>query len=517
LVDTLAMRERYRDRYWRERDPIARDRLWWRAQSFRHTVHLLPGQSILELGSGEGRFTRALCRVTRGQNPIVAATFNAGTTSVQPPHPAVENRVLQDVTRDLAGRRYDCIVAHDLLDQATASELLRIVHDLLEPGGEVIFYESNPWNPVHQIRGGVSRLFGQRDPRHLMSRSRLYELFSGAGFVRVYAVFNDFVFPPLTRPLIWLLRPLSTLLENAPLLQRMAGSILLHGQKPPVRPKRVVAPLPAHETLRGAVSVVIPSRNEEMNVEPLVERILSLYGPYIHEILVVNDGSTDRTGSIIDELAKGDARIRPIHRAPPHGVGHAIAAGLNAATGRYVLTMDCDFQHLLPEFRDLFEAAAQGWDVVIGSRFSRHSVLLNYPFTKILANRGFHLLARLLLWRRFRDLTNNLKILKREVVQDLRLRQPGFAVNAETGLQPLLLGYAVREIPISWINRTPEMGTSSFRLMQVGGGYWSVLLHLWLGRVANVGPYRGLRATSPASRIEPPPAHSPAGTAPLRT
>lgn len=503
LRASLAVREGYRDAYWRERDPILRDRLLWRAQSFRHTVHLLPGQSILELGHGGGQFTRSLVRVTRGENPITAVSFlttpseTPGTTP-----PAVERLVLEKLPGPLAGRRFDCVVAHDLLDRTNASDLMRWIYELLEPGGELILYESNPWNPVHQLRWSVSRLIGRRDPRHLMNRSRLYELLSEIGFVRVYAVFNDFVFAPLTRPLIWLLRPLSTLLENAPVLQNMAGSILLHGQKPPHRAPRLQKPLPAHPELLGAFSVVIPCRNEEMNIGPLVSRLLALYGPYVHEIITVNDGSTDRTGAVMDELAARDSRVRPLHRRPPHGVGHAIAEGLRAARGRYVLTMDCDFQHLLPEFRDLFDAAAQGWDVVVGSRFSRHSVLLNYPFLKIVANRGFHLLARLLLWRKFRDVTNNLKILRREVVQDLRLQQPGFAVNAETGLQPLLLGYSVREIPISWINRTPGMGSSSFRLVKVGGGYGSVLLHLWLGRLFKSGPYRHLRPTSPAARVE---------------
>ena len=154
--------------------------------------------------------------------------------------------------------------------------------------------------------------------------------------------------------------------------------------------------------------------------------------------------------------------------------------------------MDCDFQHLLPEFRDLLDAAAEGHDVVIGSRFSRHSVLLNYPFLKIFANRAFHLLAMILFGRRIRDVTNNLKIMRREVVADLRLRQPGFAVNAETGLQPILLGYDVKQVPISWINRTPGMGTSSFRLVRVGGGYWSVLGGLWLRYALGIGPYRAL-------------------------
>src|SRR6185436_9334311 len=75
LIQTLALRERYRDEYWARRDPIAEDRLLWRAQTFRHTVHCLPGQRILELGGGSGLFTRQLLRATRGENPITSVTF----------------------------------------------------------------------------------------------------------------------------------------------------------------------------------------------------------------------------------------------------------------------------------------------------------------------------------------------------------------------------------------------------------------------------------------------------------
>jgi len=73
--------------------------------------------------------------------------------------------------------------------------------------------------------------------------------------------------------------------------------------------------------------------------------------------------------------------------------------------------------------------------------------------------------------------------MRREVVDRLELTQPHFAVNAETGLQPLLMGYSVEEVPISWINRTPDMGVSSFRLAKVGAGYWQVLFRLWLRTV----------------------------------
>ncbi len=486
------MRERYRDEYWRKKDPILADRLFWRAQTFRHTVHLLPGETILELGCGRFRFTRALLRVSRGENPITSVTFQA-EPRVAPCVPRnVEVIQLHDFPGVLAGRRFDYIVAMDLLDRSTSSELLQTVHELLSPGGEILFYESNPWNPIHKLRRLMLKLVGKSDPRNLINRPRLYELLSEIGFIRIYAAFNDFVYAPLTRSLIWLLRNSSIVLENAPFVSSMAGSILVHAQKPPrFKPRREIS-LVVNQNLRSAISVVIPCRNEEKNLPPLLNRLLTYYGESIHEVIPVDDGSIDRTGEILKEMALVDRRIKPVHRYAPHGVGRALVDGLRAASGRYVLMLDCDFQHLLPELRELFDEAAAGYDVVIGSRFSRHSVLLNYPFMKILANRAFHTLVLVLLGCRVRDVTNNLKIMRREVVADLQLRQPGFAANAETGLQPLLLGYKVSQVPVSWIGRAPDMGTSSFRMRGVGGGYWQVLLGLWLKQAFGRGPYQHL-------------------------
>ena len=77
-----------------------------------------------------------------------------------------------------------------------------------------------------------------------------------------------------------------------------------------------------------------------MNVRPLIEQILQYYGDYIHEIIPVNDGSSDQTGEKLDELARAEPRIKPLHRTPPNGVGLAIADGLKATTGRYILSLD---------------------------------------------------------------------------------------------------------------------------------------------------------------------------------
>jgi len=488
-IETLGMRERYRDQYWLSRDPIYQDRLLWRAQSFRHLVHLLPGQSILEIGSGRGFFAQELYRVSRGQNPITAVTFCSDQTRPVDMPPGVDYLHSPTFPGLLEGRHFDFIVAIDLLDEQNSPWFLQHVFAMLKSGGEVIFYESNPWNMMLKLRRLLLPGGRRKDPRRLLNRPALYELISEIGFIRVFSVYNDFVYSPLTRSLIWVLRNLSILLENTPGIRTFAACILIHAQKPPRPAKSPSVSLCEHQWLRHAVSVVIPCHNEVMNLEPLIMRLKALYGHYIHEIIPVDDNSRDRTAEVLRRLAEADPVVKPVFRTPPNGVGRALADGYRAATGRYVLSMDCDFQHLLPEVRDLFDAAADGHDVVVGSRFSRHSVLLNYPFKKIVANRAFHALAQILLRRRFRDLTNNFKLLRREVVERLDITQPHFAANAETGLQPLLMGYSVKEVPISWINRTPDMGVSSFRLAKVGGGYCSVLMRLWLKNV-----FGGIRA-----------------------
>jgi len=492
LSGIAALRERAREAYWRQRDPIIEDRMLWRAQTFRHVMHVLPGQSILEIGCGNGAFTRQLAKVTRCECPLTAITFETDARRPDGLPSVVEFLPSRSFPGVLEGRHFDFIIAHDMLDKRNAALFLGHIFVLLGPSGRVLLYESNPWNVIRRLRRGVGYIFGYPDPRLLLNRPEMYELLSELGFIRIFAVFNDFVYRPLTPKAVWLLRNLSIILENMPALRTLAGSILLHGQKPPAFSAYPRMRLKVDNMFRREVSVIVPCHNEEMNVDPLVSRLIDLFDDYIYEIILVNDNSNDKTGDVIDELATKDPRIKPIHRTPPNGVGRAIRDGLRAASGRYVLSLDSDFQHLLPEVRDLFDAIAEGYDVAVGSRFSRHSVLLNYPLMKIIANRAFHMIARFLLLARFRDLTNNLKLMRLEVVQGLLLQEPGFAINAETGLQPLLMGHRVKEVPISWIGRGVNMGESSFRVFKMGGGYWRVLYRIWQFRFLKIGPYRTL-------------------------
>lgn len=479
-LQSLIARERVSDHYWSRQDTMNFVRTWWRAHTVRHMFHTLPGETILELGCGSGTLTPALAGVTRDECPITAATFlpTNDLGAIRDKLPQVETVRLTGFPGELEGRRFDYIVASNLLDTAGAACVLTEVQKLLKPGGKLLFFESNPWNPAFQLRKQLGRVLPfllRGDERRLPSQVQLYEMLSELGYVSLGAICYDFVYPPIPRWFLPVARNLSLILENTPGVRKLAGTILLHAQNPPRGLPRPPARLTEHPSLHGAVSVVVPCYNEEMNLGPLVDGLLKHYDEYLHEIILVDDNSKDRSRQIMRDLAELHPRVRPLFRTPPNGVGRAISEGLRAATGRYVLSMDCDFLHILPEIREMFDAAAQGADVVLGSRFSRSSVLINYPLQKILCNRGFHVLLNLIFRRKMRDVTNNLKLMRREVVEAIDLEAAWFAVNAETGLKPILMGFDVRSVAISWINRTPEMGQSSFSLIKNGVGYVKVL------------------------------------------
>ncbi|NIQ02286.1 MAG: glycosyltransferase [Nitrospinaceae bacterium] len=311
----------------------------------------------------------------------------------------------------------------------------------------------------------------------------MMSILSEVGFTGIRILPYDFLFPPVPKFLLWPMQNLSLIFENMPYFRNFAGELYLWGRNPAAPDwQKPYVNLANHETLKGKVSVVVPCHNEEANIVPLVESLKGFYSDYLHEIVLVDDNSRDRTAEIGEALGREDSRVRVVRRSMPNGVGRALRDGLQAARGDFVLLMDCDFQHILPEFTGLFDAVAGGADVAIGSRFSRDSVLLNYPFTKIIANRAFHMLARILFRKDLRDVTNNLKLMKNEVAQKLHLESDDFSANAETGLQPLLLGYRVEEVPVSWINRSVDMGFSSFNLGNTGPNYLKVFLRLFTRR-----------------------------------
>ncbi len=479
----LLEMERHRERYWLRYPQTSPLKLRWRAIAVRHCLHVLPHESILELGAGSGLWTEHLTDVLRGESPITAAVFNADLAdqALGKRLPNVTVARVQDLSSDLEEGGFDYIVGTAILCHNLHEQNLRALHRLLKPGGQILFFEANHWNPQVFVKNAiptVGRWAGQPDCQTAMRKYELMKAASRQGFTQVEIVPFDIVHPRIPRALIHAFQSLSYIVEHAPVIKEFCGTLYIWAKKPGGPERRSTVDLAVHRELFGSTSVVVPCHNEEMNVPRLVEGLLAFYGRYIHEIIIVNDNSMDRTATVTREIMAREPRVRLVDRTPPNGVGRALRDGFDAATGRYILTMDCDFLYILPELRDLFDPIARGRDGAMGSRFSYESMLLNYPFPKILCNRGFHLLVNLLFRLRVRDLSNNLKLFRAEILKNLTIEQPHFAANAETGLKPLLAGYEIEEVPVSWINRSMDMGSSTFKVVKVAPGYFIALLRV---------------------------------------
>jgi tRNA A58 N-methylase Trm61 len=463
LDANLQEMERTRETYWSRYKRTASIKLRWRAIAVRHCFHVLPGESILEIGAGSGLWTEHLSAVLGGENPITAAAFHVDLAerARQKLIPNVKVLKVTDLLKDLAGQQFDYIVGTAILCHNQYASHLSVLYKLLKPGGQIFFFEANFWNPQVLLKSIIPRLgrwAGNASCQVGVRKYRLMKTASHQGFTNVEVLPFDIIHPLTPRRLIRVLQSAAFIVEHAPVIKEFCGTVFIWAKRPGERVIHLpVGGLAVHQELVGSTSVVVPCHNESMNIPPLVEALLRLYGLYIHEIIIVNDNSTDNTEEVVLQLAQREPKIKLVNRRPPNGVGRALRDGYAAATGKYILTMDADFIHILPEFRDLFEVVAAGHDGAIGSRFSYESVLINYPFIKIVCNRAFHVLVKLLLLPHIRDVSNNLKVYRADILKNLAVEEPGFAANVETGLKPLLMGYDVKEVPISWINRTAEI------------------------------------------------------------
>lgn len=227
------------------------------------------------------------------------------------------------------------------------------------------------------------------------------------------------------------------------------------------------------------ISVVIPAHNEERNVKAMLSILFKNFNKQLIQVIVVNDCSSDATGIILNQMKKKYPRFKPIHRKGESGVGRAIQAGLKIVSreATHVLMLDCDFTKNLSDIKRVI-STSEGVDGVLGSRYMRGGVLKNYPTGKKIGNRMFHLLCQFFLGLRHKDVTNNFRLYKRTIIDHIKplLVSNGFSINSEIGLYPILLGYKIKEVPVSWIQRTASMGLSDFKVFRVSPGYIQVFI-----------------------------------------
>jgi dolichol-phosphate mannosyltransferase len=231
------------------------------------------------------------------------------------------------------------------------------------------------------------------------------------------------------------------------------------------------------------LSVVVPSRNEEESLPATVKELREVLDreaiPY--EIIVVDDGSTDRTAAEVAKLCAGDPRIRSVKRRAPAGFGRAVRAGLAAVQGDVVIIYMADCSDSPADAVRYYRKLEEGYDCVFGSRFIKGSRVEGYPLLKLIINRIVNKCIQWLFWCPFNDLTNAFKAYRTEVIEECGpFRASHFNITIEMSLGALVRRYQIAEIPIDWKGRVA--GVSKLRLLDMGRRYGSTLLKVMVER-----------------------------------
>jgi dolichol-phosphate mannosyltransferase len=239
------------------------------------------------------------------------------------------------------------------------------------------------------------------------------------------------------------------------------------------------------------LSVVIPARDEEGGIASTVEHLhveLRLHN-VPHEIIVIDDGSTDRTWEIVNEIKNRIPVLTTVKSPPPHGFGRAIIAGLDKMQGDAVVLMMADESDDCRDVVRYWETLQQGYDCVFGSRFIKGGRAINYPKLKLLLNRCANLFLKLMFNIPLNDTTNAFKAYRREVIAGCRpLISPHFNITVELPLKAIVRGYSWTLIPVSW--RSRQTGTPKLKIKEMGSRYLFSWLHVWLEKHLTRGDYR---------------------------
>ncbi len=206
------------------------------------------------------------------------------------------------------------------------------------------------------------------------------------------------------------------------------------------------------------LSIVVPAYNEEARIGATLKRMLAYFDeqPYPYEILVVSDGSTDRTHEVVEQIAENRPELRLIVCTPNRGKGHVVRVGMLAATGERVLFSDADLATPIEEVEKLFIALDAGCDIAIGSRDTVGSQLLRrQSLIREMGGRLFNNLVQIMAVPGIHDTQCGFKLFTRRAAQDIfrRCQIDHFAFDVEVlFLARKLFSFRIAEIPVRWMH-----------------------------------------------------------------
>ena len=255
------------------------------------------------------------------------------------------------------------------------------------------------------------------------------------------------------------------------------------------------------------LSIVIPARNEEGAIPSTLSHLhleLSLRG-IPHEVIVVDDGSTDGTWEVLSKAAAEIPEVRPVMNRGLNGFGRAIQLGLSQMRGDAVVIMMADESDDCRDVVRYWNTLNEGYDCVFGSRFLKGGGVIDYPWLKLVLNRAFNFFIRVLFRIKLNDTTNAFKAYRHSVIQGISpILSQHFNLTVELPLKAIVRGYSWKVIPITWKNR--RFGVAKLKISEMGSRYLFICLYVWLEKMLSRGDYRK-RADN-----QPPLAPAPGGT-----
>jgi dolichol-phosphate mannosyltransferase len=249
------------------------------------------------------------------------------------------------------------------------------------------------------------------------------------------------------------------------------------------------------------LSVVIPAHNEEGSVVETVEGIVSTLSAegIEHDVLVIDDSSSDRTAEVVAEVAARhpQVRCRPSRHSP--GFGFAVRSGLELFEGDAVAIVMADGSDSPRDLVSYFRLLEEGYECAFGSRFMHGSMVHDYPRSKLIMNRIVNLGIRVLFRHGYNDTTNAFKAYRREVIESIQpLLSQHFNLTVELPLKAVVRGFSYGIVPISWSNR--KAGVSKLSLNEMGSRYLFIVLYVFLEHHLSRGDYHR-DATEPSRPV----------------